>query len=291
MRSLEGRIVQANSKKGVLTACLLLSLLLAISGCGEKREPKDQAKQEEKSTEPQSIMVGAGAGLKPVLDPVAKVFTEKTGIKIEHSYLCSAMVLTNFQLTKTGDILIPGDTHYMKIAVEKGVIDPKTVITAGYMIPVIAVQKGNPKRITCLEDLAKPGLKLGVGEEEALAVGRLTVKMLQKWGLFDSVMKNVELTAGSATKLIMPLAMGNLDAVINWLPVAVAFKEKVDYIKIEPKKLMYTRAPAGVTVFSKSKDAAGKYLAFLASEEGRAMFKEYGFAAYFDPKDAEEVGE
>src|SRR4030042_3181083 len=98
MRSLEKRAILANCKKGALTAVLLRSLLLAISGCGEKKEPNDQAKQEQKSAEPQSIMVGAGAGLKPVLDPVAKVFTEKTGIKVEHSYLCSAMVLTNFQL-------------------------------------------------------------------------------------------------------------------------------------------------------------------------------------------------
>ena len=190
----------------VVAIGIIVALQLLNVGCtGEsKKAEQEQAK---------SIMVGAGAGLKSALDPVAKVFTEKTGIKVEYSYLCSAMVLTNMQLTKTGDILVPGSQYYMDLAIQKGVIDPETVFTAGYMIPCIGVQKGNPKNITCLEDLARPGLKLGVGEPDALAVGRLTLKMLKKQGLYEDVMKNVLLTAGSATKLAMLLAMGNLDAI------------------------------------------------------------------------------
>ena len=236
-----------------------------------------------------SILVGAGAGLKPVLDPVGKVFTEKTGIKVDYSYLCSAMVLTNMQLTRTGDVLIPGSQYYMDIAVKKGIIDPDTVASAGYMIPVICVLKGNPKNITCLEDLTKPGLKIGVGEPDALAVGRLTEKMLKKQGLYDAIMKNVELTAGSATKLIMPLAMKNLDVVINWLAVAKAWEAKVDSIKIPPEKLAYSVAPIGMTTFSKKKEWTRKYLDFVSSEEGRAMFAKFGFGAYFDPEKIEKV--
>ena len=134
---------------------IIFALQLSSMGCSN----------ESKKAEPEpkkSIMVGAGAGLKPALEPVAEAFTAKTGIKVEYSYLCSAMVLTNMQLTRSGDIMVPGSQHYMDLAIEKEVIDPNSVAVAGYMIPVIAVQKGNPHNITCLEDLAKPGLKVGV---------------------------------------------------------------------------------------------------------------------------------
>jgi molybdate transport system substrate-binding protein len=151
------------------------------------------------------------------------------------------------------------------------------------MIPVIAVQKGNPQNITCLEDLAKPGLKVGVGEKEALAVGRLTEKMLKAQGLYEDIMKNVVLTAGSASKLALPLAMGNLDAEINWMPTCLVFKEKVDIIKIDPRKLKYSVAPIGMTVYSKKKEEARQYLEFVGSKEGQEIFGMYGFAAYFDP--------
>ena len=165
-----------SGKKIVVAAIWIITVFLLFNfGCSS--EP-DEAKTEGEKY----IMVGAGAGLKPALEPIAKLFTAKTGIKVEYSYLCSAMVLTNMQLTRTGDIMVPGSQHYMDLAVEKEVIDPKSVAIAGYMIPVIGVQKGNPHNITCLEDLAKPGLKVGIGQE-ALAVGRLTLKMLKELNL------------------------------------------------------------------------------------------------------------
>jgi molybdate transport system substrate-binding protein len=273
---------KAGGKVGVVVLGIIVAFHLFIMGCsGESK------KVEQEQVKP--LMVGAGAGLKPALDPVAEVFTKKTGIKVEYSYLCSAMVLTNMQLTRTGDIMVPGSQHYMDLAIKKEVIDPNSVAIAGYMIPVIGVQKGNPHNITCLEDLSKPGLKVGIGEVEALAVGRLTDKMLKELGLHEDIMKNVVLTAGSASKLVLPLAMGNLDAEINWMATCLAFKDKVDIIKIDPKKLKYSVAPMGMTVYSKQKEAAKKYLDFVGSKEGRAIFDKYGFAAYFDTSAIEKV--
>jgi molybdate transport system substrate-binding protein len=269
-------------KKVLLAIGIMVGLHLFITGCTDGSN--------EAELEPtQSLMVGAGAGLKPALELVAKKFEEKTGIKVENSYLCSAMVLTNMQLTRTGDVMVPGSQHYMDLAIEKGVIDPDSVAIAGYMIPVIAVRKGNPHNITSLEDLAKPGLKVGVGELDVLAVGRLTDKMLKELGIFEDVMKNVELKAGSAIKLILPLAMGNLDAEINFMPTVKAFADKVDIITIDPKKLKYSVAPIGMTTYTKNKEAARKYLDFVASEEGRAIFGKLGFEAYFDPEEIEKV--
>lgn len=275
----------SRSRIFVIAIGIIVAFLFVTYGCEKESEVQEQAK----SAEEKSIMVGAGAGLKPVLDPVAKLFQEKTGIKVDMSYLCSAMVLTNMQLTRTGDILVAGAQHYMDIAIEKEIIDPDSVAVAGYMIPVIAVQKGNPKNITCLEDLTKPGLKIGIGGEDVLAVGRLTVKMLKKQGILNEVMKNVELQAGSATKLIMPLAMKNVDVVINWLAIAKAWEAKVDYVKIDPKKLMYSVSPIGMTTYSKHKEWARKYLDFIESKEGRAIFDEKGFEAYFDVSKIEKV--
>ncbi|MBT8349711.1 MAG: molybdate ABC transporter substrate-binding protein [Deltaproteobacteria bacterium] len=262
---------------------IVVALILLSTGCSNK--PEQTAVQEEAKT----IMVGAGAGLKPAMDPIGEKFTEQTGIKVDYSYLCSAMVLTNMQLTRTGDAMVPGSQHYMDLAIEKGVIDKDTVTVAGYMIPVICVQKGNPHNISSLEDLTKPGLKVGVGEEEALAVGRLTEKMLKELGLYEDIHKNVVLTAGSASKLVLPLAMKNMDAQINWMATCQAFADKVDMIKIDPNKLKYSVAPIGMTTYSKAKDATKKYLAFVGSKEGREMFEAFGFAAYFDPEKIERV--
>jgi ABC-type Fe3+ transport system substrate-binding protein len=45
----------------------------------------------------------------------------------------------------------------------------------------------------------------------------------------------------------------------------------------------------GMTVYSKNKEASKKYLDFVGSEEGNAIFAKFGFAAYFDPEKIERV--
>jgi molybdate transport system substrate-binding protein len=97
------------------------------------------------------------------------------------------------------------------------------------------------------------------------------------------------LTGGSASKLIIPLAMGNLDAEINWKAVSVLFKDKVDTIYIEPAKLMYSVAPIGMTRYTKKKDMAQEYLNFVSSKEGLAIFSKHGFDLYFDQKTLKKV--
>jgi molybdate transport system substrate-binding protein len=240
------------------------------------------APKNELSAGNQKLFVGAGAGLKTVLDPLALEFKEKTGIDVDHSYLCSAMVLTNTQLTRSGDIVFFGSEHYMDLALEKGVVDENSMTSVGYMIPIIGVQKGNPKKINTIEDLARPGLKVGLGEPDAVAVGRLTLNMLENLELFDAIDKNVVLRAGSASKLVIPLAMKNLDAIINWLPITKLYEDKVDIIYIDPNKLMYSKAAVALTKYSKQKGNAKKYLDFITSEYALGKFKEFGYDAYFD---------
>jgi molybdate transport system substrate-binding protein len=277
------KLLKQNKVLMVLISFLFIIQTIAIVSCSEKTQTVQT------DTGEKVITVGAGTGLKAALDPVAQAFTKKTGIKVVYSYLCSAMVLSSMQLTESRDIMIPGSQHYMDIAIKKGIVDPDTVAETGYMIPVIVVPKGNPKNITKIEDLTRPGLRVGVGEPEALAVGRLTEKMLKNLGIYDQVMENVVLTGGSASKLIIPLAMGNLDAEINWKAVSVLFKDKVDTIYIEPAKLMYSVAPIGMTRYTKKKDMAQEYLNFVSSKEGLAIFSKHGFDLYFDQKTLKKV--
>jgi molybdate transport system substrate-binding protein len=230
----------------------------------------------------ESIFIGAGAGLKTALDPVAKSFTEKTGIKVNCSYLCSAMVLTNLQLTRHGDLFLSGSEHFMEIAINKKIVDPTTIQSVGYMIPCIAVSKGNPLGIHSLEDLIRP-IKVGVGEPDALAVGKLTVQMLENIGIYEKVQKNIVYTAGGARKLALTTAFGNIDAAINWIPVMKQFHDKSEIIMIADQNLMYTVAPIAVTTFSKKRLKALEFINFCTSGDGTEIFQKFGYNAYFNP--------
>ena len=88
---------------------------------------------------------------------------------------------------------------------------------------------------------------------------------------------------------MMPLATRNIDAEANFMSTAKSFADKVDMIKIDPRKLKYSVAPIGMTTYTRNKEWAQKYLDFVGSEEGRAIFAQYGFEAYFDPEEIEKV--
>jgi molybdate transport system substrate-binding protein len=255
---------------------MLVGLFLVVGCLACSKET-----QVEKEKSP--LFVLSGAGLKCVLDPIAEAFKQETGIAVEYSYLCSAMLLTNLQLTRQGDVFVPGSKQYFNIAREKKLVDEDHMVIGGYMVPCIMVQKGNPKNIRGLEDLLKPGMRLGVGDFEALAVGRLTKVMLEREGLSDKFMANVDFIGGSATKMCLPVCMNSVDAVINWAGTAQTFDHCSDIVLIEPEKVLYSTFPVALTQYAKNNGDAMKYFNFVQSPPAKKIFEKHGFGLYFEP--------
>jgi len=77
---------------------------------------------------------------------------------------------------------------------------------------VIAVRKGNPKGIASLSDLARPGLRLAVGQPKQCTIGVLTRQLLQARGLLDAVMTNVVAETCSSSLLLPMVTTGSVDA-------------------------------------------------------------------------------
>jgi len=223
------------------------------------------------------LIINAGAGLKPALDKINAEFEDRHGTKIMTQYMCSAMVLSNLLLARETDVFFPGSEYYMKIAIEKGAVNDGDAFPAAYMIPVITTPKGNPKNIRTLEDMARPGVKVGLGEFETVAIGRLTKKMLTEEGLFEAVSKNHVFVGPNSTKLQLNVALGSIDAAINWKATVIMFSDKCDYIDIPLEQLKYSIAPCGFSTFSKNKPLAQNYVAFIMSDEGQAIFESEGY--------------
>ena len=256
----------------------LILVILFISACSDNNEHRKASKEAE------SLFVLSGAGLKCVLDPLAEKFTKETGIEVEYTYLCSAMLLTNLELTRKGDVFVAGATYYFNMAREKGLVDEKHMVVAGYQVPCIMVQKGNPKNIQSIDDLLRPGMRLGVGDFEALAVGRLSEAILKRAKIFDEFMKNVVMVAGSAPKLCLPVCMNSIDAAINLTATAKTFSHCSDIVLIDKERVMYSTFPIALTIYSGKKEEAMKYFNFAQSPKARKIFEKHGFGIYFDPK-------
>ncbi|MBN1189489.1 MAG: molybdate ABC transporter substrate-binding protein [Dehalococcoidales bacterium] len=250
----------------IITMALLL-ITIGILGCA--------------SNDAESIMVYSGAGMRKPMDEIGVAFQEKYGTVVTYNYAGSNALLSQMELTKEGDAYMPGATMYIELAAEKGLVDYQQLVC--YHIPIITVPKGNPANITCLEDLARPGVKLVWGDPEVAAIGKTGKKILENNGICDEAWANVIATLPTMNEVMLQIAMGQADASINWWDT-VKTVEDIDVVEIPKEQNDIKIIPIGVTTFSKNPETAKKFVDFVASDEGKAIFEKHGFIIYPDPE-------
>jgi molybdate transport system substrate-binding protein len=222
-----------------------------------------------------SLLVYSGAGMRKPMDELGVLFEQKYGIKVTYNYAGSGHLLNQMEFAQQGDIYIPGAMYDFSIAREKGFIDYNKF--AAYHIPVIAVPKGNPANITCLDDLAKPGVRVALGDPEACAIGRLGNKILEKNDIKDAVEDNTIVSGATVNALVAYVSRGEVDAAITWEESVLFAPDETSIIEIPKKDNIIETIPVGTLVFSKNKEYARQFVDFITSDEGGAIFEKYGF--------------
>jgi len=238
-------------------------LPIVIAGCGSPAE---------------SVSVFAAAGAEPAIDEAAAKFQEQYGAKVEVSYGGGGEVLARMVLAGTGDVYIAPEQEFMERAVEQGAVNPETIETVAYMIPVVAVQKGNPKHIAALSDLARPGIRVAVSRPETTLVGKYALEIFQKAGLAEAIGKNIVTEAGRPDLLVTWLIMDEMDAVITWHFYEALAPDDIEVVPLPAEQLTgIGEMRVAVATYSENRDRAQDFVDFLASADGRTVFRKHGY--------------
>lgn len=266
--------------KFVIICTLLVVCALFAAGCTSTSNPGTQTATVTTPAGAQSaIIVFAGAGLKAPLDEIGPAFTQKYGIPVQYNYGGAGTLVSQMNLTKKGDVFIPGSTVEFQTAKDQGLVTTNQLVA--YHVPVIAVQKGNPKQIASLADFAKPGLKVALGDANATAIGKAGTKMFKKLNITAAVEKNVVTRTPTINELTVIMNLGQADAAILTLDQIDATKVDAITIPLSDNAVLIT--PVGATTFTQNTDAANKFVAYVASDEGKAFFAKHNFPTYPDP--------
>ncbi|MDN5344552.1 MAG: molybdate transport system substrate-binding protein [Clostridia bacterium] len=260
--------------KTLKMVAITMLVVLFLAGCTSSKESVTPARQ----GETKELQVFAGAASKPPLEEIATLFMQKTGVKVNLTFGGSGAVLSQMKLSHQGDIYIPGSSDFMEMAKKDGVVDPKTEEILVYLIPAINVPRGNPQGIQSLNDLARPGVRVGLARPETVCVGLYGVEILEKAGLADRVKKNIVTYAESCEKTANLVALKQVDAVMGWDVFQKWDPAKIETIYLPPEQI--TRIgyiPAAISNFSQQKELAARFMAFLTSEEGKSVFRKYGY--------------
>lgn len=216
-----------------------------------------------------------GAGLRPPVDALIDAFQKRTGITVRAEYGGSGQLLSRFNETGKGDIFIPGSTVYTDKLKEKDAVVLVTPLVAHG--PVLAVAKDKIGQIASFADLAKPGVRLGLGDPQAMALGRTAEDILDKSGLGEAIRKNVTVRAANVKQLTLYVLDGNVDAAIVGMSEAAQNAGKLGFVEIPTDWYTPEHAPVAVLKTAADPEAAGRFAAFLASDEGLDTFKRFGF--------------
>ena len=156
------------------------------------------------------LSVFAVAGAKPAIDEICQKFEEQVGAKVEISYGGGGEVLSQIVLSKSGDVYVAPEQRFMELAAEKQAIALETTKTAAYMIPVIAILKGNPKNVVTLADLARLGIRVAVTRPETTLLGKYAPEIFEKAGLTEAIGNNIVTEAVRPDSLLTMLVMVRL---------------------------------------------------------------------------------
>lgn len=222
-----------------------------------------------------SLYVYCGAGIRPFMDKAVEAYaSQNKRVHIDVGYAGSGCLLSQLTFARRGDLYIPGEEYYLNQARERGYITSDQLM--GYFEPVLLVQKGNPKGIKTLQDLAKPGMEVAVGEPDAAAIGLTTENILKAAGLLDAVKKNVVFTGGNVPELGNAVKLRSVDVSVVWRVTAQLVSDDCDIVAIDPKYYEPPKIPVGLLKFSKAPAEAQAFADFLCSDEGQKLASENG---------------
>ncbi|MDB4645141.1 extracellular solute-binding protein [Rubripirellula sp.] len=224
-------------------------------------------------TEP--LMFFCAASNRAVMEKIVADYTEEYGREIELQYGGSQTLLSQLEVTGTGDLYLPADDSYLKIAKDKNLVSEMLPIAK--MEVVVAVQKGNPKSIQTFDDLLRDDVKLVQANPDATAVGKVTRRMLTESGQWDALDKGTTAYRTTVTEAANDLLVGAADAAIVYDAVLHTYPD-LEFVTLSEFAAGTSLVALGVTQQTRQPSAALHFARYVtARDRGLANYAEHGF--------------
>jgi accessory colonization factor AcfC len=146
---------------------------------------------------------------------------------------------------------------------------------------VIAVQKGNPKKITGIKDLLKPGMSIIVTEggngynTSGTGVWEDVVGRLNSLQDVKAFRNNIIAYAKGSGASFRAFKEEKADAWITWTHWPITHPEAADYVEIEPDRRIYRDLT--VVTNQHADPEARDFISFLESDMAQRIFESEGW--------------
>jgi molybdate transport system substrate-binding protein len=247
-------------------AAVLAVAALTLAACGGG---DDNSGGSSGAQSPSEIKVFAAASLTAAFTKIGEDFTAANGAtKVTFNFAGSQALATQIQQGAPADVFASADIPNMD-KVKDLVGTPQNFASNQLQI---VVEKGNPKAVKGLEDLANPDLKVVLAAPEVPA-GRYAAEAL---GKADVTVKPVS-QEDNVKAVVNKVALGEADAGIVYVTDVTAGGDKVEGVDIPEDLNVLATYPIATVKASKAQDKAQAFMDLVLSDQGQQVLKQYGF--------------
>jgi molybdate transport system substrate-binding protein len=247
-----------------LAAALAVAALL-LAGCGGG---DDDSGGGSGAAAPGEITVFAAASLTAAFTEIGEQFTAANGTKVTFNFAGSQALATQIQEGAPAGVFASADLANMD-KVKDLVGTPQNF--ASNQLEIV-VEKGNPKNVATVEDLANPDLKVVLAAPDVPA-GKYAAEILGKAGVPVKPVSEEDNVKAVVTKV----SLGEADAGIVYVTDVTAGGDKVEGVEIPEELNVLATYPIATVKASKAQDQAQAFMDLVLGAEGQQVLKEFGF--------------
>ena len=221
------------------------------------------------------LLLFAGAGLRQPTDRLIQTFQKETGNTVRVTYAGSGQLMSSILASGQGDLFMPGAFFYIRKLQEMGRIVAVKNLVAHTAVVGVNIKKAN--LIQSFDDLARPGLRLAMGDPKAMALGKVAQKILSRSPLKELILKNVVVYGATVKQLALYVAQGDVDASIIGRADAFQFRDQIKIVPIPAQYFEPETVAIAVLKDTKHLEAASRFCDFMATGQSLAVFEHFGF--------------
>ena len=284
--------------KKLLSLLLALSLVLALTACGQKETTPDATEPNDVQTEqaqPVELIVFAAASMKETMTEIAELYKSVAPeVTISYNFDSSGKLLTQISEGADCDLFISAAPKQMN-AMDGSLIEDKDKNPNGLDLIVtdsrinllenkvtLAVPEGNPKGIESFDQLAellKSGdMMLAIGNSD-VPVGQYTQKIFAYYGIDEAAIAD-KLTYGNNVKEVTS-QVSETAADCGIIYATDAFSAGLNTVDSATAEMCGQVIYPAAVLKGEKEAAAQAFLDYLQTAEAVAVFESVGFSLAF----------
>jgi molybdate transport system substrate-binding protein len=251
---------------------LTLALVFGVGAACDDNEGRSAGSQGSTGAPTGNLTVLAAASLTESFTELGRSFEAgHPGARVTFNFDSSAALATQANNDVPADLFASADETNMRKVVDAGNASDPEVFAHNRLAIVVA--KGNPKKITGLADLAKPGVSFVLCAPE-VPCGAYAAEAMRKAGV-KGTPKSLETNVkGVVTKV----ATGQVDAGIGYATDARAAGAPAEGVDIPDEHNVVAAYPVAVLGQAPNAELARAFLDYILGTDAQGILARYGFS-------------